>query len=176
LTRAAAHTGTAEIRQSTSRRERALLACGVIGPPLFVAVSLVESLVHPAGYRPLRHTVRAFVLGEFGWVQRASCLLTGGLLLAFAVGLRPALRRYRAGRWVPVLVGLFAIGLVGSGVFAADPSASGVTAAAPYPLGTWSAPLDSCRGPGVRGRHDRRGVRVTDAGPGPDTTDLTGSF
>jgi hypothetical protein len=133
-------TGAAEIRQSVPRRERALLACGVIGPPLFVAVFLVESVVHPPGFDPLRHTVSAFVLGEYGWVQRASFLVTGGLLLAFAFGLRPALRRYRAGRWVPLLVALFAIGLIGSGVFAADPIASGVTAAAPYPLATPTAP------------------------------------
>jgi Protein of unknown function (DUF998) len=39
-----------------------------------------------------------------------------------------------------VLAGLFAIGLTGSFVFAADPSASGVTAAAPHPPGTSSAP------------------------------------
>jgi hypothetical protein len=118
-----------------SRRERPLLVCGLIGPPLFVVVFLVEDLVHPPGYDPLRHTVSAFAFGPFGWVQRASFMVTGGLLLAFAFGLRPALRRYGSGRWVPVLVGLFAVGLIGSGVFAADPVASGVTATAPYPPG-----------------------------------------
>jgi hypothetical protein len=101
-----------------------------------VAVFLVESVIHPPGYNPLRHTVSAFMLGAFGWVQRASFLVTGGLLLAFAFGLRPALRRYRAGRWAPALVGLLAVGLIGAGVFTPDPVSSGVTASAPYPLGT----------------------------------------
>jgi Protein of unknown function (DUF998) len=130
--------GTAETgeREAMSRRERALLACGVIGPPLFVGVFLVVSVVHPPGYRPLRHTVSAFALGDFGWVQTVNFLLTGGLLVAFAFGLRPALQRYSAGRWAPVLVGLLAIGLIGSGVFAADPVAAGVTATNPYPPGT----------------------------------------
>jgi Protein of unknown function (DUF998) len=132
----AAPAGLADTGEHGARRQRALLACGMVGPPLFVAVFLVESLVHPAGYDPLRHTVSAFVLGAFGWVQVVSFLLTGGLLLAFAFGLRSALRRYGGGRWVAVLVGLFAVGMIGSGVFAADPISSGVTAADPYPPGT----------------------------------------
>jgi hypothetical protein len=123
--------GAAETREPASRPERALLACGVIGPPLFVAVFLVASVVHPPGYDPLRHTVSAFVLGELGWVQSANFLVTGGLLLAFAFGLRPALRRYGGGRWAPVLVGLLAVGLIG-----ADPVGAGVAANAPYPPGT----------------------------------------
>lgn len=129
--------GTAETgeQEAVSRRERALLACGVIGPPLFVAVFLVVSVAHPPGYSPLRHTVSAFALGDFGWVQTINFLLTGGLLVAFAFGLRPALQRYGGGRWAPVLVGLLAIGLIGSGVFAADPVAAGVTATNPYPPG-----------------------------------------
>ncbi|TDD20469.1 DUF998 domain-containing protein [Nonomuraea diastatica] len=127
--------GNAQAR-ATASWERGLLACGVIGPALFVTVFLVTSAVHPAGYDPLRHTVSAFVLGEFGWVQRTSFIASGGLLLAYAVGLRPALRRYSGGWWVPVLIGLFAVGMIGSGVFAADPVAAGVTTAHPYPLGT----------------------------------------
>jgi hypothetical protein len=120
-------------REAASRRERALLACGVIGPPVFVAVFLVVSVAHPPGYSPLRHTVSAFALGDFGWVQTINFLVTGGLLVAFAFGLRPALHRYGGGRWAPVLVGLLAIGLIGSGAFAADPVAAGVTATNPYP-------------------------------------------
>lgn len=131
-----ARVGAAETRQPASRRERALLGCGVIGPPLFVAVFAVTSLIHPPAYDPLKHTVSGFALGEFGWVQTTNFLLTGGLLLAFAFGLRPALRRYGGGRWAPALIGLLAIGLIGSGVFAADPVAAGVTVTNPYPPGT----------------------------------------
>lgn len=148
--------GAAETREPPSRLERRLLAGGVIGPPLFVAVVLVESVVHPPGYDPLRHTVSAFVLGPFGWVQRVSFLVTGGLLLAFAFGLRPALRRYGGGRWAPVLIGLFAVGMIGSGLFAADQIASGVTAAAPYPPGTLVGPDRTLHGV----LHDLFGIPV----------------
>jgi hypothetical protein len=149
----AAPAGASEIREHGARLERALLACGVIGPPLFVAVFVAESLVHPPGYDPLRYTVSAFVLGAFGWVQVATFLVAGGLLLAFAFGLRPALG---GGRLVAVLVGLFAVGMIGSGVFAADRISSGVTADNPYPPGTLAGPDRTLHGI----LHDLLGVPV----------------
>jgi hypothetical protein len=110
----------------------ALLACGVIGPLLFVCVFLIEGTVpavRPAGYSALRHPVSTFAIGEFGWIQVANFLLTGALLLAFAFGLRLALRRFGGGIWAPVLFGLIAVGLIGAGVFTADPVSG-------YPTGT----------------------------------------
>lgn len=112
-----------------------MLAGGVVGPPLFFAVFAVTSLVPPAGYDPLRHTVSAFALGAYGWVQTVSFLLTGGLVLAFAFGMRQVFARDGGGRLVAVVVGLVGVGLVGSGIFAADPVSAGATAAAPYPPG-----------------------------------------
>jgi hypothetical protein len=46
-------------------------------------------------------------------MQGANFVVTGLLVLAFAVGLRPALRRLGAGLWAPVLIGLVGVGLVG---------------------------------------------------------------
>lgn len=112
-----------------------MLAGGVVGPPLFIAVFAVTSLVPPAGYDPLRHAVSAFALGAYGWVQTVSFLLTGGLVLAFAFGMRQVFARDGGGRLVAVVVGLVGVGLVGSGIFAADPVSAGATAAAPYPPG-----------------------------------------
>jgi len=80
---------------------RALLACGAIGAPLFVVVFLIEGAVpaiRSAGYSPLRHPVSGFAIGEFGWIQTVNFLVIGVLLLAFAVGLRAALRSYGDGR------------------------------------------------------------------------------
>ncbi|MET9019551.1 DUF998 domain-containing protein [Actinopolymorpha sp. NPDC004070] len=115
--------------RSTSGRERALLTCGVVGPIVFVVAFLVEGATRP-GYSALRHPVSSLALGEYGWTQRANFLLTGILLLAFAVGSRPALRRmYAAGVWAPILLGGVAVGLLGAGVFATDPVGD-------YPPGT----------------------------------------
>lgn len=120
---------------------RALLWCGAIGAPLFVVVFLIEGAVpaiRPAGYNPLRHPVSSLAIGPFGWVQVANFLVTGVLLLAFAVGLRPALRRHNGGIWAAVLVGLIAIGLIGAGVFTADPFSG-------YPPGTPAVPVGAAR-------------------------------
>ncbi len=48
------------------------------------------------------------MFGGSGWTQRASFVVTGLLILAFAFGLRAALRRYGAGVWAALLIGLFA--------------------------------------------------------------------
>jgi hypothetical protein len=94
-------------------RNVALLACGVIGPPVFIVVFLIEdAVIRPAGYSALGHPVSGFAIGELDWVQTATFFVTGLLLLGFAVGLRSApLRRYGGGIRVPVLFGLTALGL-----------------------------------------------------------------
>lgn len=114
--------------QGETRTVRGLLWCGIAGPVLFVAVFLVEGATR-ADYSPLRHPVSSLQLGELGWMQTANFVVTGTLLVAFAVGARTAWRRYGGGVWVPLLVALVGIGLVGAGVFRTDPVSG-------YPPGT----------------------------------------
>lgn len=99
---------------------RLLLACGVIGPPFFIVLFLIQGATRPE-YSPLRHPVSALSSGELGWIQAANFVITGLLLLAFAVGLRWALRSSWRSVWGPLLVGLAGIGLIGAGIFTADP-------------------------------------------------------
>jgi hypothetical protein len=112
----------------TGPKAKALLACGAIAGPLFVAVSLVEGAARD-GYDPLRHPVSSLALGDSGWVQTANFVVAGLLTLAFAFGLRRALRPGRGSTWGPLLVGVWAIGLLGAGVFPTDPVSG-------YPPGT----------------------------------------
>jgi hypothetical protein len=101
-------------------KTKTLLACGVSAGPLFVLVFLVEGATR-AHYDPLRHPVSSLAFGGSGWTQRANFLLTGLLLLAFAIGLRRALRPLAGPTWIPLLVGACAVGLLGAGIFVADP-------------------------------------------------------
>lgn len=116
------------MRTVSSRRvggTQLALACGAVGAPLFVCVFLVEG-ARRDGYDPMREPVSSLALGPRGWVQRANFVGTGLLMLTFAAGLRRASRDARAGsRWGPRLVALYAIGLVGAGVFVTDPVAYG---------------------------------------------------
>jgi hypothetical membrane protein len=101
-------------------KTKTLLACGVIAGPLFVLVFLVEGATR-AGYDPLRHPVSSLALGDSGWMQTANFIVAGLLTLAFAAGLRRVLRTWNGSTWGPLLVGVWAAGLLGAGIFVTDP-------------------------------------------------------
>jgi hypothetical protein len=101
-----------------------LLACGVAGGPVFVAVFLIAGALRP-GYDAAQVPVSLLTLGPGGWVQVANFLVFGMLTIAFAAGLRRT-GPYRTGATLLLLVG---IGLLGSGLFRPDPGAG-------YPPGT----------------------------------------
>jgi hypothetical membrane protein len=95
---------------------RSLLGWGVVAGPLYVAVSLAQALTRD-GFDLSRHPWSALENGPSGWIQSANLVLTGLMLVAFAVGVGRALGRGR----VPRLLGLFGAGMVGAGIFRADP-------------------------------------------------------
>jgi hypothetical protein len=107
---------------------KGLLICGVIAGPLFTVAYLVEGATR-AGYNPLRHPVSSLALGDFGWTQSVNFLVTGLLTLAFAIGVRRAVQPLGGSTWGPLLIGVYAIGLLGAGLFATDPLSG-------YPPGT----------------------------------------
>jgi hypothetical protein len=114
------HKGT-RLRQA---QEGLLLRSGVIAPVLFFVVFLIEGATR-ANYNALQHPVSSLEIGELGWMQRTNFVVSGGLIIAFAVGLK----RRLGGLWRPLLIGLVGVGLIGAGVFAADPISG-------YPPGT----------------------------------------
>jgi Protein of unknown function (DUF998) len=71
-----------------------MLACGATAGPLFTLGWILEGATRP-DYDPLRHPVSSLELGPFGWTQQANFVVAGTLTLAFAVGLRRALRPRR---------------------------------------------------------------------------------
>jgi hypothetical protein len=125
-----------------TKRTRALLACGVVAGPLFVAVALLQALTRQ-GFDPSRHPLSLLSLGELGWIQIANFVLAGLLSVASAVGLRRVLQPGRGGRWGPLLIGAYGVGLIMGGVFVADAGAgfpSGAPAGAPEQL-SWHGML-----------------------------------
>jgi len=99
---------------------RRLLACGAAAGPLYVTVGLAQVLTRD-GFDVRRHALSLLSNGEFGWIQIANFLVTGLLVLAGAAGVRRALHPGRGGAWGPVLLAVYGVGLVGGGVFVADP-------------------------------------------------------
>ncbi|MFZ0994986.1 MAG: DUF998 domain-containing protein [Candidatus Dormiibacterota bacterium] len=99
---------------------RLMLRCGELAGPLFVVTFVIEG-ARRDGYLPRRHPVSALSLGEAGWTQRVSFLVTGTLTSAFALGVRRTLHPRRSSAWLARLVGAVGCGLLGAGVFTTDP-------------------------------------------------------
>jgi len=64
--------------------------------------------------KALRHPVSSLALSDFGWMHIANFIVVGLLMLAFAIGLRRALRPLGGSTWGSLLVGSYAIGLLGA--------------------------------------------------------------
>ena len=102
------------------RRTIACLWAGVAAPILFTTIYLIEGATR-LGYDPLRHQVSLLSLGDRGWIQTLSFLVTGVLLVVFAVGLRGWLSGGPGGRVTPAAVASAGLGLLLAGVFPTQP-------------------------------------------------------
>jgi Protein of unknown function (DUF998) len=141
-------TGIRAPEATTTGTTPILLACGAVAGPLFVGVALLQVLTRD-GFDLSRHPLSLLSLGDLGWVQIANFVVSGMLAIAFAVGSRRVLHPGRAGRWGPVLLGLYGVGLVAGGVFVADPGAGfppGAPEGAPEQL-SWHGALHAVAPP-----------------------------
>ncbi len=98
------------------RVTRSLLGYGMLAGPLYVVTVLVQAMIRP-GFDLLHDDASLLANGDLGWIQVANFLVTGACVIAFAVGLSRALGK----SWAPRLVAVYGLGLIGGGIFAADP-------------------------------------------------------
>jgi hypothetical membrane protein len=82
---------------------RSLLGYGVVAGVVYVGVSLAQAATRE-GFDITRHAWSLLANGPYGWIQTANLALTGLMVLAFAAGLRRALRPGRGARWAPRLI------------------------------------------------------------------------
>ena len=115
-----------------TRVTRSLLGYGVLAGPFYVTVSLAQAITRP-GFDLSRHEWSLLADGPHGWIQITNLVLTGAMVLAFAVGLRRALVDGPAARWAPRLIGIYGASLVTAGAFRADPAYG-------FPAGTPDGP------------------------------------
>ncbi len=100
---------------------RVLLTCGIIAGPFYVLLGVIQILTRP-GFDVTKHALSLMSNGDLGWIQVANFIITGLLVVAFAVGLRRALAGSKGGVFGPLLIGVYGVGLIGAGVFPADPA------------------------------------------------------
>ena len=97
-----------------------LPVAGILGPLQFTLVYLWQGATRP-GYDAIPMMVSTLSLTSRGIVDIASLVLTGILLIGFAIGVRRALRP-RSVIWGPVLLGVAGFGFVVAGVFVTYPA------------------------------------------------------
>ena len=110
-----------------------LLRAGAAAGPLYIAIGATQVLARD-GFDVRRHPLSVLSNGELGWIQTANFVVSGLLVIAGAYGVRRLLRGSPGGTWGALLLALYGVGLIGSGVFPADPS-NGFPPGAPEPDG-----------------------------------------
>jgi hypothetical protein len=101
---------------------RSLLGWGVVAGAFYLIVGLAQALTRD-GFDLGRHPLSLLMLGEGGWMQRANLLLSGLMVVAAALGFSRAMGRAGAVKRAGILLGVFGLGLIGSGIFPPDPMA-----------------------------------------------------
>jgi hypothetical protein len=101
--------------------DHALLTAGALAGPVYIGLGLGQALLRP-GFDITRHDLSLLSNGELGWIQIANFALTGLLVIADAEGLRRTLHSGRGRTWGPLLLAGYGLGLIGAGVFVADPA------------------------------------------------------
>jgi hypothetical protein len=127
---------SADVRDSGSTR--VLLACGIITGPLFFGVAIIQAFTR-SGYNIRQNAISQLSLGDLGWIQITSFLLTGLLAVACAIGVRRMLKGQRGGTWGALLIGTFGLGLIIAGIFPPDPAFG-------FPPGSPAGPAASMSG------------------------------
>jgi len=113
---------TAEVTSNYSGagQTRALLVCGAVAGPLFMAVAVIQILTRK-GFDLRRHDLSLLSNGDLGWTQIATYVVVGLLAIAAAVGIKRVLSSGPGRTWGPLLLGIYGLGWVGAGLFVPDP-------------------------------------------------------
>jgi hypothetical protein len=118
MTAIAANTTTTGVR--TPVRAVRLLAGPAVAAPVWTVAVLIQAATRD-GYDITRHPASMLANGSLGWVQIATFLVTGVLMLCGAVGARRVLRAGPGRTWAPRLLAVEGAGLLIAGAFRMDP-------------------------------------------------------
>ncbi|MEU5878745.1 DUF998 domain-containing protein [Spirillospora sp. NPDC047279] len=103
-----------------------LLGYGVIAGPVYVTTSVLQGLARD-GFSFTHHQWSLLANGPWGWIQTANLIGTGLMIILFGTGL------HRNGAPAARLVAAMGLGMIGAGIFKADPGNG-------FPAGTPEGP------------------------------------
>lgn len=103
-----------------TKKQNWRLISGIIAGPFFIFSFLIQGAVR-AGYNPLIHPVSALSLGNLGWIQIFTFIITGLLLFNYSLELRNIFSKSDWSlRLGANLVMLLAFGQLAAGIFVVD--------------------------------------------------------
>lgn len=105
--------------ETQSPSTRTLLACGAVAGPLYLAVTVIESLTRD-GFDWRHHRFSWLTTGDLGWIHQAAMVGVGVLMVLLALGMQRTMQTGRGATWAPRLMALFGAAYVVGGVFRAD--------------------------------------------------------
>ena len=79
---------------------RQLLGAGIIAGPVFAVTAAAQVLTRD-GFDLRKHPLSLLSNGDYGWVQIANFIVSGAMLIAFAVGVHRVLLDGRGSTWGP---------------------------------------------------------------------------
>jgi hypothetical protein len=106
--------------QKPTSSTRALLACGVVAGPLYVAITIAEALTRD-GFDLRHHRFSWLTMGDLGWIHQLNMVGVGLLTALLAVGVRQAMPAGRGSVWGPRLLALLGAAYILGGSLTADP-------------------------------------------------------
>ncbi|MEU7848791.1 DUF998 domain-containing protein [Micromonospora parva] len=121
------------VRPAAVGRDRALLIGGVLAGPIFAGSAIAQAATRE-GFDFRRHPVSVLSTGDLGWIQIVTFLVSGVLCVLAAGALRRSAGDGDGSVWLPRLLALYGLGLVGAAIFSADP-ADGFPAGTPRGAG-----------------------------------------
>ncbi len=107
-------------KENTSQSVKLLLKCSLIAGPIYILLGILQILIRP-GFDPTQHDLSLMSNGDLGWIQITNFVATGLLTILGAIGMKKALQSGKGKTWGPLLIGLYGLGLIGAGIFIADP-------------------------------------------------------
>jgi hypothetical protein len=99
-------------------RARSRLACGILVGPLYLALGVAQGLVRD-GFDFARHPLSVLANGPGGWVQTATFVASGLMVVCAATGIRRVLGP--GGRALSWSLCAFGAGMLAGAIFPADP-------------------------------------------------------
>jgi hypothetical protein len=97
-----------------------LLLCGAISGVFFTSSWLIQE-AFKSDYNSMMIPISSLAIGNFGWIQSVTFLITGATLMLFAYGLERIRKDEGFSKWVVIFLAIGSVGLIGAGCFTTDP-------------------------------------------------------